>query len=63
MGDRDGACDGACDGGEKGHKALQCDRKVEIDGQTVYPLACLFQKGLVDEWGVITAKGREKKGL
>jgi hypothetical protein len=49
--------------GKKGHKALQCDHKVEVDGQTVYPLAYLFQKGLVDKWGLITAKGKEKKGL
>ena len=49
--------------GTKGHKAMQCDHKVEVDGETVYPLAYLFQKGLVDKWGVITAKGKEKKGL
>ena len=49
--------------GTKGHKALECDHKVEIDGETVYPLAYLFQKGLVDKWGVITEKGKKKKGL
>jgi len=49
--------------GKKGHKAMQCDHKVEIDGHTVYPLAYLFSKGLLDKWGVITAKGKEKKGL
>ena len=49
--------------GVKGHKSMQCDHKVEVDGETVYPLAYLFAKGLVDKWGVITAKGKEKKGL
>ena len=49
--------------GVKGHKSMQCDHKIEVDGETVYPLAYLFAKGLVDKWGVITAKGKEKKGL
>ena len=49
--------------GVKGHKAMECDHKVEIEGETVYPLAHLFQKGLVGKWGIITAKGKEKKGL
>ena len=44
--------------GTKGHTALECDHKVEVDGETVYPLAYLFQKGLVDKWGVITEKKR-----
>ena len=49
--------------GTKGHRAMQCDHKVEVDGDTVYPLAYLFQKGIVDKWGVITEKGKKKKGL
>ena len=49
--------------GTKGHKAMECDRKTEIDGDTVYPLAYLFQKGLVTEWDVITEKGKRKQGL
>ena len=42
---------------------MQCDHKVEVDGETVYPLAYLFHKGIVDKWGVITEKGKKKKGL
>ena len=49
--------------GTKVHKALECDRKSEVDGDTVYPLAYLFKKWLVNEWGVITEKGKKKKGL
>ena len=49
--------------GTKGHKTLECDRKVDVDGETVYPMGYLFKKGLVDSWGVITAKGKEKKSL
>ena len=49
--------------GTTGHRALQYDRKVEVDGETVYPLAYLFQTGIVDKWGVITEKGKNKKGL
>ena len=49
--------------GIKGHKAMECDHEVEVEGETVYPLAYLFQKGLVDKWGAITAKGKEKRGL
>ena len=48
---------------KEGHKAMECDHKVEVEGETVYPLAYLFLKGLVDKWGMITAKGKEKKGL
>ena len=44
--------------GVKGHKAMECDHTVDVDGETVYPLAYMFQKGLVDTWGVITAKGK-----
>ena len=49
--------------GVKGHKAMECDHKVEVDGETVYHLAYLFQKGLVDKWGMITEKGKKKKGV
>ena len=47
----------------KGHKSFECDHKSVVDGDTVYPLSYLFKKGLVDEWGVITEKGKKKKGL
>ena len=47
----------------KGHKVFECDRKSADDGDTVYPLSYLYKKGLVDEWGVITEKGKKKKGL
>ena len=59
-------CSGSCNFcGTKGHKSLECDRKSDVDGDTVhvYPLAYLFKKGLVNEWGVITEKGKKKKGL
>ena len=49
--------------GTAGHRALQCDHKVEVEGEIVYPLAYLLSKGIVDKWGVITEKGKKKKGL
>ena len=49
--------------GIKGHKAMECDRKSVIEGDTIHPMAYLFQKGLVNEWGLITEKGKKKKGL
>ena len=47
----------------KEHKALECDRKSVVDGDTVYPLAYLFKKGMVTKWGLPTKKAKEKKGL
>ena len=47
----------------QGHRAFECDRKSVVDGDTVYPLAYPYKKGLVDEWGVITEKGKKKEGL
>ena len=49
--------------GTQGHTSLDCDRRSEVDGETVHPLAYLFKKGLVNEWGLITEKGKKKKGL
>ena len=42
---------------------MECDHKVEVEGETVHPLAYLFQKGMVDKWGLITEKGKKKKGV
>ena len=50
----------------KGRRVLSSDDESADEApskpkkKTVYSLAYLFQKGLVDEWGAITAKGKEK---
>ena len=47
----------------EGHEAMECDRKSVVDGETGYPLAYLFKKGLVTKWGSPTEKAGTGKGL
>ena len=42
---------------------MECDRKSVVGGDTVYPLAYLFKKGLVTKWGLPTEKAKKKKEL
>ena len=50
-----------CDTG--GHNAMEYNRKLVIDGETMYPLPYLFKKGLVTQWGLPTEKAKQRKGL